>query len=212
MNDITIQSELAHEIKNPLSILRANVELISSIVDDDSLNKNFEVMKNEINKINNVINRFLDFTSTSSIENDNIYLKDVIEDIIFENEKTYPKVKISFSCEEKDISVLSNEYHINMIFSNLIKNSIEAMDYNGVININLIQQDGIGIVTIEDNGKGISLEDEKNILEDFYTTKKGGSGIGLTVVKNIINIYNGDFYIKNNFEKGATAVVKLPVE
>ncbi len=212
MRELTAETELAHEIKNPLAMLKMNVDILNSTVENEENRKILLTMVNEINKIDKVVKSFLNFTMEKDLEKDNVYIKDIIENIINDNYLTFPKTVINLIWEDDDICIVGHEYHMNMIFNNLIKNSIEAMSGVGVINIKMTQQDGIGIVTIEDNGKGIHIEDKKNILQDFYTTKDNGSGIGLTIVNNIVKIYNGDFYIDNNDKEGVTATVKLPLE
>ncbi len=200
--------EIFHELKNPIAIIKINLDLIKEY-GTNNFTKNFNVIENEINKIDNIIKRYLDFNNPKNAQKDYIYFSDIINLIIEENKLSYPDV-IYFLNDKSDSSILAHEYQLYMVFSNIIKNSIESMKGIGKIIINISESEGICNIEIIDNGYGIT-DTELNLLSSKkFTTKPNGTGIGTSIIKNIINIYDGEFYLLNNVN-GTKAVVKFPL-
>ncbi len=208
MNITDNLTEVFHELKNPISTIKINIDLMKT--KPNSFEKNIDVIDNELSKINNILNCFLNFNSTKELTKDIIYFNDVIKTIINENKLTYPNISFNI-IYESDISILAFEYHIYMIFSNIIKNSIEAISGYGEINIRISENEGIGLIEIVDTGCGISASTIQKLSKGKYTTKKQGTGLGTIIIKNILDIYNGDFHLITQ-DKGAKAIVTIPLE
>ncbi len=199
-------TEIFHELKNPIATIKLNVDLIK--MENNKFNKNINVIENELTKVENIIARYLTFNTNKELSRDIVYFDDIISTIIDENTVTYPN--ISFNIFKQDnISILAFEYHIYMIFSNIIKNSIESIKDFGEINIYISEKEGIAQISICDTGEGISNSVSDKLKKGPYTSKKNGSGLGTVIIKNILNIYNGDFTLLNQ-EKGAKAIVTIP--
>lgn len=199
--------EVFHELKNPLAIIKINVELMKEY-EHKKQKKNFEVIENEVNKIENIVKKYILFTKEKHLEKDCIYFSDIIKNIIAENKIPYPDINFELEGNE-ELFIFAYEYHMYMIFSNIIKNAIEAINGVGNIHTYIFEKDGIMNIYIKDDGIGI--QDFDKIKDKFYTTKSSGTGIGTTIISNTVHLYNGDFYLKNNETQGATAIIKIPI-
>jgi len=217
-------SIIAHEIKNPLSLVKANVELLELADEENAYSKNYFVIKNELDKINDMMMDFLHLTKNSPAEKDIIYLRDIIQPI-FENYKITlsEKIKFEFNCEDEDIAVLGSENSLKRVVANVIKNAVEAIDdLNGIDKINEISKTGGKIIIdlycenefvvldVTDNGAGISVDFMNEIEKPFFTTKPNGNGLGVSITKKIIEEFCGYFTLENNRTKGCIAKIKIP--
>src|ERR1035437_542766 len=211
---------LAHEIKTPLTSIKMNADIIAETLDlneEDNtygsvVKENFEIMTTEINRLNNLVKDVLKFSRQMELEYSDSKLKDLID--IVHNQ-------LLNKLEEKNITVINNTENIcfrvdadkiKQVFINLIDNSIEAVNQNGVIQIDsqIDKDDNSVSIFVKDNGVGINPE--LNVFEPFFTTKSSGTGLGLSISQKIIEQHNGSFYLLSS-KKGETIFeLKLPLE
>ncbi len=201
--------EVFHELKNPLSTIKINIDLLKEFNSCTS-EKNILVIENEISKIENIMNKFLCFNNNNNIEKDLVFFSEIINSIIEENELSYPDVNFVIN-QDEDLSILAYEYHMYMMFSNIIVNSIEAINGVGHIVVNIFEKEGVCNIEIIDDGYGITNNELQMLNQGMYSSKPKGSGLGTNIVKKIVNIYNGEFILMNN-EVGTKAIVKMPIE
>lgn len=208
MSNLYLTDSLIHEIKNPISIMKLNLESMEKNVSTqfDSMN----ILKKQVNKISDLVESYLSISREKNKSTEFVYFVDVIDEILSDCIDAYENINFAFDFIDDDLKIKGQYYHMKIIFSNIITNAIEAIKDTGNVNIVLREYDGIMVFQISDDGVGISKEDEGRILNSFYTTKESGTGIGLTIIKNILNIYDGDFSI-NSLEKGTRVTVKIPI-
>lgn len=182
--DMCIRKNI-HEIRNSLSVI--------NICDDK------EIIKLEIDKIN----RLLSFKPVDKCNKEILDINMIIDNLV----KKYKNI-INIEFNNNDEIYIDGDYNkLDQVFTNIIKNSIEANSDKISIDVNKIN-DSIEI-DIHDNGNGIKQKDIKRIFKQFYSTKKYGSGLGVNISNKIINSHNGDIkYISNN--KGTIVKITLP--
>lgn len=200
--------DVFHELKNPLATIKINLELLREY-QNKRQRKNFDVIENEVNKIENIVHKYITFTKEKHLEKKHVHIYTVIHNIIDENKLSYPDVKFELT-DKNNCFIIGYEYHMYMIFSNITKNAIEAINGIGNISIEIFKDEKLVSIHIKDDGLGIKENEFKKIQNEFYTSKINGSGIGTTIITNIINKYNGNFYLTNNEDQGATAIIELP--
>lgn len=203
--DITMA--LAHEVKNPVSLIKANIELLEfeSVLDD--YKKNVSIIKNELNKISEIMSDFMLYCNQYFEEEKkpiNIFylIKDYIEKF-----NVYNYITFSINCFENmdNIKITGDECKVSFILSNIYKNCVEAINHkNGFIQTNVYMKNKKLVVDIIDNGQGIPKKDLEKIKKPFFTSKKGGSGLGVPICINAMKSLNGKFEIFNNKDKGCT--------
>ena len=193
-----------HEIKNPLAVIKANVQLIE--LDNGGENKkSFEAVYEQIDKINRLIQENMDLIKMSESNK-----CDIIR-IIDKAVNTYSANNREFKIKYKDqkVKVDCKTELLESLFGNLIKNAVEATVDGDLIEIEIKRKGKRVAVSIADNGCGISEKDLERIGELFYTTKKGGSGVGIFMCKRIVEQNGGKFKIAHNKPKGTKVTVEL---
>ena len=214
-----VARKLAHEIKNPLTPIQLSIERLrdkySKKIGDEK--KQFEdylqTINRQIKDIENLVNEFSHFARMPRPVFKKIDLSKVVDRSI-NFLKLSLKSKINFNKTDKNL-INGDEEQLYRVFINLIKNADESIDeiilknpdYKGKIDIEIVTNNDYILVTIIDNGKGIT--DTKKAMTPDFTTKSKGTGLGLPIVNKIINEHSGEFFI-NNFKKGTRVEIILP--
>lgn len=203
---------LAHDIKNPLMIINGCAKQIPQT------NQQGEHLRNiitfQVERINEVISELM--TLGSSMRNSaaamvdiNAVLQNCYTMAIRERTGTHAVIKMDLAPELPQL--YAKEVHMRQIFSNLLFNAIDAVDDDGHILIKSRSSENQIRVVISDNGCGIPIELQKNIFIPYFTTKQNGTGMGLFVVKRILEQYGGDISIESSPGQGTRCFVNLPV-
>ncbi|MCL2593828.1 MAG: HAMP domain-containing histidine kinase [Defluviitaleaceae bacterium] len=204
---------LAHEIKNPITLVKANIDLLE-LRDNYSGNvKNYEIMKRELNKVSSIMMNFITLLKHESSQKEAVYINDVIKDVLSDYQETFGnRINFTFSAEgEASKVVYANLKDLAILFENLIKNSVEAIEGVGDICVNVCESDKQIVIIFADTGNGVPKEVEERLFEDFFTTKSSGSGLGLSICKKIVEETGGNIDIKNNEDVGVTTTVTFPI-
>ncbi|PPS22029.1 two-component system sensor histidine kinase NtrB, partial [Brachyspira murdochii] len=220
----TLAAGVAHEIKNPLGSISIYVQLIDKIIkknmdNDCQCYKDFkeysDIIKEEIGRLEDTINSFL--FSVRKLElniedvNINALILSTVSFLKYEIEKNNVSIDIKF---DKDNLILKlDERYIKQALINIIQNAIDAMNDNKKeIYIKLKTIDNYAVISIKDTGIGIKEEDLNKIFEPYFTTKRHGTGLGLTNVVRIIEAHNGNITIESEYGKGSEVIIKLPLK
>lgn len=209
--------QVAHEIKNPLTPMKLSVQHLERALKPDDLkykeklNRFSQKMITQIDTLTSIANEFSNFAKMpkSNIENtDLLSILTTTIDLFKDNNK----VDITFNSAIPKAHIRGDQKQLIRVFNNLIKNAIQAIpdDRKGVININLNTNDNFFLIEIEDNGSGISEELIDKIFVPNFTTKSTGTGLGLAMVKQIIEIHNGNIKFETIKEQGTTFFIELP--
>ena len=211
-----MSAKLAHEIRNPLTAVRGFLELLFArkSLDDDDSPELMRVVMEEVDYINSIIEKLLDFSRDGKIdleERNNI--NQVISDIIFihKEELELRNIKIirEWSKEKPIVKLCRNE--LKHIFGNLMSNAIGSMIGSGELLIKTVIKKNMVDVIIRDTGYGISVEDMNKIFEPFFTTKERGTGLGMAIVKKAVELVRGLIEIKSTKGKGTEVKVSIPI-
>ena len=203
---------LAHEIKNPLAIIRAAVQLIE-IENKNSNHKKFEIVYSEIDAINKIVYEHIEnIKSTEKEESDNCC--DVVEvfEKVIDRYSTAWQRDFDYNRKVKKASISCRRELVESLFENIIKNAVEATNNGEKIIAEINKKERKVVVTIADLGCGMSDDDLARIGELFYTTKKGGSGVGLFMCKRIAEQNGGRFSVVRNEPKATKVMVELNME
>ena len=206
---------ISHEIRNPLGIIRSSAELLKKKVTKfDPSNTIPDIIVEEASRLNNIITGFINFAMPRSP----VLIPCRIEEVIEKN-ITYLSVQI----KEKGYAINRNyqnslpeiQADANMLyqsFLNIFINAMQAMPVGGAIDVTISADDHIVTVNFDDQGQGIDDQVLEKIWYPFFTTKEMGTGLGLGIVKNIIESHSGSIQILNREQGGARVTVELPVE
>ncbi len=212
-----IARRIAHEIKNPLTPIKLSAERIKRQYDnknpkfEEILNKSVNIIKTEVDYLSKLVKEFGQLAKTDKPLNiEKINLFEFLNSLSQSYSSTNFKIKLDIP---KDIYINGDKDLLKQAFLNLIQNSfesIEELNINGILEIKAEKDNGIVKIQFKDNGKGISPDKVNKIFLPYYTEKPKGSGLGLTIVKEIIEKHNGKIYALPS-DKGAIFVIELPI-
>lgn len=201
-----ITMALAHEVKNPVSLIKAHIELLELDERLSEYNGNFKIIKKELHKISEIVSDFMVFCKPTRIL-EGINLVDIIEDTIKEfdiyNQKNI-KFYLAVNCDKNCFFINAHPLKMSMLFTNIYKNAIESIKSDGSIETILYIKENRPIIDIIDDGEGLVDALNPNIESSFISNKIGGTGLGIPICKNILKDINGNFEIFNNIDKGCT--------
>ncbi|MBN1695660.1 hypothetical protein JW879_09755 [candidate division WOR-3 bacterium] len=206
-------ANLAHEVRNPVSSIRASAELIGPCPEGkkDKNEKLKEVIIKESDRLDYLVESFLDFTKSFDLKNKEIGVSKLIEDVIVElKQSKFFNKNIKLSNEVSgDISIKGDYNLLKSVFLNLGSNSLKAMSNGGNLAFGAKKDKGSTILFIKDDGCGIQKRDLNKIFSPFYTHFKEGFGFGLPIVKKIIELHNWDIDVESALGEGTEVRIIL---
>lgn len=214
-----ITASLSHEIRNPLSAVKMNLQILSRnphIKGNDR--KRIEISAKEVVRVENILKELLDFAKPLQINTKKYDINQVIGGCIdlLEGKAKEKELRLIKSYDPSIPRIEMDGEKICQVVINLILNAIEASDKRGEIFIRTYyiedSNNPLMELSIEDQGPGIPKELHSEIFKPFYTTKSTGTGLGLSIAKRIIEAHRGTINVENNYPKGAIFRVTLPIE
>ncbi len=210
-----LTAELAHEVKNPVALIKANIDYMQIIDTNGVYDKNFGIIKKELQKITNIVMDFIKLAKpVQNSEREIIFIYDLIFEIIEEFDTPFDdkEIKFELTCFNEDLKFLGEYSKICIVFFNIFKNAVEAISEKGNISTFIGREGDEIVIKVVDSGEGINEGIEKEVGTPFFTTKVGGSGLGLSICKKVIEGHNGTFKIYNNEGAGCTVEVRIREE
>jgi signal transduction histidine kinase len=210
--------QVAHEINNPLTPMKLSVQhLLRSWKDnkenfDEYLEKVTRTLIEQIDNLSFIASEFSNFAKMPKAFNQEINIVDKIRSTLTLFANT-DNVDFVFEHESENILVFADKEHLSRVFINLIKNAIQSIPdtRNGKVGISLVLNGKMVRVSITDNGKGIPEDLQSKLFTPSFTTKSSGMGLGLSIVKSIIESFGGNITFKTQVNHGTTFVFELPV-
>jgi signal transduction histidine kinase len=212
---------IAHEIKNPINTVGLTIDYLQSNLSPEDPEKRYEFfklsdnLKHELERINRVVDSFMRLTKPNVFnfkqENINAVVRDAV--MLFENEIVKDGVQLRTELDPEIPPVKIDRDKMNQVFYNLVINAIEAMPRGGEITLKsrLIGKNMVEVDVI-DNGIGIPDEDVEGIFSPYFTTKKQGFGLGLSLIQNIIHRHHGRITVTSQKGTGTQFIIQLPVD
>ncbi|SDJ36323.1 PAS domain-containing sensor histidine kinase [Flavobacterium noncentrifugens] len=208
--------QVAHEIKNPLTPMRLTVQSFERKFDanDPDLKQKLkdysETLIQQIDTMSSVASAFSNFASMPAQQNETLNVVEVVElalDIFNEDD-------VLFESEESEIISKMDRTQLIRIITNLVKNAIQAIpegQQQKLVSVSVKRVENDVQIAVRDNGTGIELPNIDRIFEPKFTTKNSGMGLGLGIIKNIIENYKGTITFESEYGKGTTFTVSLPI-
>jgi signal transduction histidine kinase len=195
-----LSSRLAHDLRNPLSVMKMSVDLIKqhpadAKISDSIITKRLELIEKSIDRISHQVDDVLGYVRNSPLKPTSVSLRTLIQGSI-DKINVPPDVIITIS--DSDIIVDCDSVKLDAVFINLIVNAIQAMSQGGTLEINIKSDGDYAFISFIDSGLGIPEEFINKIFEPLFTTKQKGTGLGLASCKNIIEQHHGSISVKNN--------------
>ena len=215
-------TDLVHEIRNPLASLKSASEIISDTTDKEKQEKLLKIMTHDVSRIDRLITDYSqilkDESAISSEQMEELDLKPIIESVVddFNNiyiEKKNVNIKLNTSgLKNYIIKGISNR--IEQIIANLLDNAVSFSKDGSIVKVDLSENDKHTIFKVSDQGEGFKESDIKKVFDRFYSNRPENfgehSGLGLNIVKNLVQIHKGEIYASNSPNGGAMIEIKFP--
>jgi signal transduction histidine kinase len=208
-----LTSGVAHEVKNPLNAMMIHVELLKERLEDADadVRQSLEVIGSEIRRLDRVVQGFLKFMRPQELALKPVDLNAMLQSVgaLLEAESQSHGVRFVLELDAALPPVSADEELLRQAFINILQNAVQAMPNGGAVRIRTRPEDLDWVrVVVTDQGVGIAPEDVDRIFKLYYTSKPGGSGIGLSVVYRIVQLHDGTIEAKS---PGGDSDVRLPL-
>lgn len=203
--------KITHEIKNPLTVINGYLSIFD-VTDIEKSKRYISILKNEVNRTLNLLSDFMEFTKIKVVKkecNFNDLISDVKEVLI----PFFVKKNVNYSfCVQNNIIVNMDYNRIKQVIINVIKNAVEACrESNGMVTTTAFTEEDYLIIVVKDNGIGMDKFVLDNILVPFYTTKDNGTGLGVSLSKEILEAHGGTINYDSVKEKYTTCKITIPL-
>ena len=204
---------VAHEIRNPLAAISSTAQYCKKKIEDPEFIQLMDIISDSSEKANRTIKSLLEFSKPKAIKLKPGNVKEVIDKVskLIEAKFSENKIVFSKSMPAELPDVMMDASGLESVFLNLLLNAADAMPSGGKSNLKVKASKKQLEITFSDTGCGISEARLEKIFNPFYTTKKDGNGIGLSVVLQTINYHNGTIDVKSDIDKGTQFKILLPV-
>ncbi len=204
---------VSHEIKNPLGIIQSTSELLTSMPNADEKQKRLSsVITEESIRLNRIVTDFLDFARPHKLNLNECHIEEVIRKNIsfFKPELEGKGIVMYDKMNGRSFKLQADDDLLYRALMNIFLNSIQAIENAGSITVNVDEEKGGYRIEIEDTGIGISKENMKKIFNPFFTTKDKGTGLGLPIVRKIIEGHQGTIDVESQEGSGTKVIIHLP--
>jgi len=221
---------ISHEFKTPLNVIISAIQLLElyeqngTIIDPElKLNKYLNTMKQNAFRLLKLSNNMIDLSKIDSdyfdIDLHNYDLAAVVQEIV-KSVEIYAETKNINLVLNKEIDSLVMAFDIEKlerIVLNLLSNALKFTKENGTVEVNLFKKDNYALISVKDSGIGIAKDKQEIVFERFkqadrsFARKGEGSGIGLSLVKALVNLHNGEINLKSEYGEGSEFTIKLPI-
>lgn len=215
----TLAGGLAHEIRNPLSTIRMNLELLAEDLGDEDIPAGRRMLERvgklqkECANLEGVLNDFLQFSRAGQPDLSECSLNDEVEDFLrfIEPQAAEQGVELQPHFDANLPTVMLDSKLIRQVLNNLARNALQAMPQGGTLEFLTMPRDGGIVLEVIDTGEGMNGKTVSRMFQAFFSTRSGGSGLGLPTVRRIIEAHGGTIACDSEPGRGTRFTITLPV-
>jgi PAS domain S-box-containing protein len=207
-----LAGSIAHELRNPLGAARNAAYFLKRYadIDDEDTIEHLDIIEEEIRTADRIITDLMDMTRAKPPARQTVNIGELLEEVaarsVFDS-----GVQFSMSLAPEPLNVLADPAQLKQVFANLFTNAIQAMNGEGELHVDGRCAAGFGEVFIRDTGPGIDPEDRDRVFDALFTTKAKGTGLGLTICREIVSRNGGTIQLVDEAGRGTTFLVRLPM-
>lgn len=210
-------SNVSHEIKTPLAVIRNYVSLLATEKDEEARQKYAQTVTLATQRLTNLVTNVLKLNKLEnqqlSFEREKIRLDEMLAESALAFEDEYEKKGLELDCDLDEVEIYSCAGYLEIVWQNLISNAVKFTPKGGKISISLKKEGKNAVVKVQDSGCGISAADGARIFDKFYqgdtSRASEGNGLGLALVKKVIDLVGGEISVVSELGKGSIFTVKL---
>jgi signal transduction histidine kinase len=211
-----VSASLAHEIRNPLAAISGSVQVLKKelalSVEQREL---MDIVLKESERVSHSLEQFLDFALPSKRVFSVISLSDIMDEtlkIIQGGGELDGKVEITGNFRKLNLHYYGNAGQFKQVFWNLIKNAVKAMPGGGRLRLDFSEPRKKEVrIIVADSGRGMTEEDKEHLFEPFYSGFENGRGLGMSIVRKIVDDYDGRIDVRSELNKGTEVLITLPI-
>ncbi|MFL6212613.1 MAG: ATP-binding protein [Blastocatellia bacterium] len=210
-----LAAQFAHEVGTPLNLISGHVQLLRARATDERTIKRLDIIAGQIERITNIVRSMLASTRRPQPQIERVGINALITRILDATQPTLVarNVELMTDMREDLPPVAADPDQLQQVFINLINNSLDAMPNGGQLQVRTARDGANDLIELTDSGEGIKDEQLDLIFEPMFTTKPGGgTGLGLTVVKQIINEHHGSVEVESEPGRRTTFRIRLPID
>lgn len=212
-----LASGVAHEIRNPINAIGMIAQRLNKEFTPTENEKEYSditrLLRNEVDRINKIITQFLSYAKPIDISIKQIEINSYLNEIykLFDTQAKQKSIKFILQSNDK-FNINIDADLIKQSLLNIVTNAFDAVSENGTISINYYKMKKDFIIEISDNGIGIKPDQQKKIFDLYYTTKKDGNGLGLSITQKIISQHKGSISVQSKVNTGTIFKIILPLQ
>ncbi len=214
-----LSSGIAHEIRNPLNFLSLSIGHIRERITEEQLEDRDDLLKllddliREIHRVNELIHNFLFLGKPIKLRREWVATEALVgEALQAVRDKVRTGIQVEVQCSENGRGIYCDREYMRLCLVNLLLNAIQSIEDRGAVSVRSGVEDSFSFVAVTDTGGGIEREEIGKIFEPYYSTKKIGIGLGLTITKRFVEEHGGVISVESEKGKGTTITVKVPHE
>ncbi len=212
----TLASGMAHEIGTPMNVILGRAEYLLHRTADEGMKRGLATIVTQVERITKVMNQLLAFARRRTLERRAVDLGAIVEDSLemFQERFSHNRIAVEKTIAPFLPPVCADRDQLMQVLINLVMNSLQAMPNGGRLRLSLAREGNDACLDVADTGYGIPEEIRLKVFDPFFTTKEfgKGTGLGLTVVKGIIEEHGGTITLESIVEKGTTLRIRLPLD
>ncbi len=213
-----LASGIAHEVRNPLNFLSLSIGHIKERLAEDGAAAHEDVaalldnLKKELYRVNELINNFLFMGKPITLNKGWVTAEMLLDDALYMvHDKIRDGIEVATQCADKAMRIYCDREYMRMCVMNLIINSAQAIEDKGRIVVECTVEDGMACISVADNGKGMEGEIDR-IFEPYYSTKKLGIGLGLTITKRLVEEHGGTISAHSRAGEITVVTIRVPAD
>jgi signal transduction histidine kinase len=210
--------KVAHEIKNPLTPIKIAIEDLRRSYSDSGPNfaadfeRSTRTVLDEVTTLTKIVDEFSEFARFPAPKPDFNDINEVVLSTVSVYSKEIERGILRTDLSSKPLPVYADRDQIKRAFMNVIKNGLESIPPGGRVTIRTVHSERKATVIIADNGHGLTETARKNLFTPYFTTKPGGSGLGLVIVKKIVTEHDGGIKVTDSTEGGTAVIIDFPLK
>lgn len=210
-----LAAQFAHEVGTPLNLISGHVQLLRARARDERTIKRLDIIAGQIERITHIVRDMLDSTRRPRPQLELVDINSLLVRILDATQPTLVARNVELRAEisERTLTIEADPDQLQQVFINLINNSLDAMPKGGQLKVSTAREDEFIMIELSDSGEGIAEDQIELIFDPLFSTKQGrGTGLGLTVVKQIVSEHNGKVEVESELGHRTTFRIRLPLQ
>lgn len=209
--------KVAHEIKNPLTPIQLSAEHVLKVYEDkrgdldSALQESMSYIISEVENLRRIAQEFMEIARDTTVHKAPLDLRRVLDDVLGPYRRLLAeRIRFTVVAEGADFRARGDESKLRTAFRNIIANAVEAISQQGEMTVTIGRKGGLFTIVVRDSGPGMTREVAERIFDLYYSTKEGGTGLGLPITKKIVEEHGGAIRVASEPGRGTTVTIELP--